>query len=130
MEPERLMAIPAWPAGLPPLRGFASSAGSESLHPEAQTTQFDDGPDRRRRRSLFVTTPLNMQLRLSAEAFVLFKGFHLNDINTGVRRFSAPVQLPDMSLGTRICRIPGKVAWSAPKRFEYLVSFTLMVQDW
>jgi hypothetical protein len=124
------MGIPSWPVGLPPLRGLASSAGSESLHPTGQDTQFDDGPNRQRRRSLFVTTPLNMQLRLSPDAFVVLKAFHLNDLNTGVRRFSAPVQLPDMSLGQRICRIPGKIAWSAPKRFEYLVAFTLLVQDW
>ncbi|MCJ2032653.1 hypothetical protein [Methylobacterium sp. J-068] len=123
-------SIPSWPTGLPVLRGLASSAGSDSLHPATQETQFDDGPSRVRRRSLFVTTPLNMQLRLSAEAFVVFKAFHLNDLNTGTRRFQAPVQLPDMSLGQRICRISGKVAWSAPRRFEYLVSFTLLVQDW
>ncbi|KMO20654.1 hypothetical protein [Methylobacterium platani] len=124
------MALPTWPAGLPPLRGLASSAGSDSLHPEAQSTQFDDGPDRTRRRTLFVTTPLAMQLRLSPAQFVAFKAFHLNDLNTGARRFTAPVLLPDMSIGTRTCQIRGKVAWSAPKKFEYLVSFTLVVQDW
>jgi hypothetical protein len=124
------MALPQWPSGLPPLRGQASSAGSKNLHPAVQETQFDDGPSRVRRRSLFVTTPLNMQLRLSADEFVSFKAFHLNDLNTGARRFTAPVLLPDMTLGQRTCRITGEVAWSAPKRFEYLVAFTLLVQDW
>lgn len=124
------MALPQWPASLPPLRGQASSAGSKSLHPAVQETQFDDGPTRVRRRSLFVTTPLNMQLRLSADEFVTFKAFHLDALNAGARRFTAPVLLPDMSIGTRICRISGEVAWSAPRRFEYLVAFTLVVQDW
>lgn len=124
------MAIPSWPVGLPPLRGQASSAGSDRLHPSVQDTQFDDGPNRSRRRSLFITTPLKMQLRLSVDEFVSLKSFHLNELNTGARRFMAPVLLPDMSLGQRICRITGDIAWSAPKRFEYLVAFTLLVQDW
>lgn len=124
------MALPSWPASLPPLRSRAPEAGSKALHPAPQVTEFDDGPPRQRRRSLVVETPLNMALRMTPEQFVTFKNFHLNSLNSGARRFTGPVQLPDLSIGTRTCRIPGEVAWSAPKRFEYLVSFTLMVRDW
>lgn len=124
------MAIPSWPSTLPELRGLASSGGTRSLHPTAQETQFDDGPSRRRRRQLFVTTSLSMTLRLSPEEFVIFKAFHLNDLNTGARRFTAPVLLPDMSIGQRVCSIEGEVSWSAPQRSKYVVTFTLVVQDW
>ncbi|MCJ2009809.1 hypothetical protein [Methylobacterium sp. J-092] len=124
------MAIPTWPAGLPELRGLAQSAGSKALHPAVQETQFDDGPPRLRRRQLFVTTPLAMSLRLTADQFVALKAFHLNDLNTGTRRFNAPVLLPDMTIGTRVCTIQGELAWSSLNRFKYLVSFTLVVQDW
>lgn len=125
------MAIPDWPQGLPDLRGQASAAGSKSLHPAAQETQFDDGPTRARRRSLFVTTPLNMALVMSAAQFVIFKAFHLNDLNTGARRFTGRVLLPDLvTIGSRICRIQGEVSWSSFSPTHYLVSFTLIVQDW
>ncbi|KQP99911.1 hypothetical protein ASF59_10990 [Methylobacterium sp. Leaf121] len=115
---------------MPELRGMASSGGTRSLHPAPQETQFDDGPSRRRRRQLFVTTPLSMSLRLTPEQFVIFKAFHLNDLNTGARRFTAPVLLPDMSIDQRICSIEGEVGWSAPQRSKYIVTFTLVVQDW
>ena len=124
------MALTPWPEGLPELRGMASSGGTRSLHPAVQATQFDDGPPRMRRRQLFVTTPLSMTLRLSPEEFVIFKRFHLEDLNMGARRFRAPVLLPDMSIGERVCWIEGEVAWSAPQRSRYVVTFTLVVQDW
>jgi hypothetical protein len=125
-----MMAIPSWPASLPDLKGLAQSAGSTALHPAPQATEFDDGPVRLRRRQLYVSTPLNMALRLTAEQFVTFKNFHLGDLNSGARRFTAPVLLPDMSVGSRVCSISGPVAWSSLNRFKYLVSFTLIVQDW
>ena len=124
------MALPVGPASLPPLRGTAGTAGSKSLHPPVQETEFDDGPVRTRRRSLFVTTPLNMSVELTADQFVTFKGFHLNTLNAGAKRFSAPVLLPDMTIGARTCRISRAVSWAAPKRFKYVVAFTLIVQDW
>lgn len=124
------MAIPSWPSSLPELRGEVSSAGSNALHPAVQETQFDDGPPRMRRRQLYVTTPLSMTIMLTPEEFVVFKGFHLNDLNTGARRFTAPVLLPDMSIGQRICRIRGEVAWKPFGPLQYQVSFTLVVQDW
>lgn len=125
------MAIPSWPSTLPDLRGHVSSGGSNSVHPAVQETQFDDGPSRMRRRQLFVTTPLSMTIVLTADEFVIFKGFHLNDLNMGARRFTAPVLLPDMrSVGQRICRIEGAVSWRPHTPTSYQVSFTLVVQDW
>ncbi|MFE1601636.1 hypothetical protein [Methylobacterium sp. ID0610] len=124
------MAIPSWPSSLPALRSRVQEAGSKALHAAPQVTNFDDGPSRQRRRSLYVETPLNMAIRMTPEQFVAFKAFHLVGLNSGARRFTGPVQLPDMSIGTRTCRIPGEVSWSAAKRNEYLVSFTLLVQDW
>ena len=125
------MPIPSWPVGLPDLRGQTTSAGSKALHPAVQDTQFDDGPNRSRRRSLFVTAPLNMQIDITPDQFVLFKAFHLNELNTGARRFSAPVLLPDLrTVGNRVCRIAGEVSWSLLGGTRYLVAFTLLVQDW
>jgi hypothetical protein len=125
------MAIPSWPSSLPDLRGSLSSGGSASLHPTAQATQFDDGPPRMRRRQLFVTTPISMTIVLTIDQFVIFKAFHLNDLNTGARRFMAPVLLPDMRLiGQRVCWIQGEVAFKPLGPLQYQVSFTLIVQDW
>lgn len=124
------MALPVWPASLPELRGLYRNAGSSELHPAPQETQFDDGPSRVRRRTLFVTTPLNMALVMTAAQFATFKAFHLNDLNTGARRFTAPVLLPNLTMGTRTCQIAGKVSWSMEGAIQYLVSFTLTVQDW
>lgn len=125
------MAIPSWPSTLPELRGALSSGGSSSLHPAPQATQFDDGPPRMRRRQLFVSTPLSMTIVLTIDQFVTFKAFHLNDLNTGARRFMAPVLLPDMrQIGQRVCWIQGEVAWKPFGPTQYQVTFTLVVQDW
>jgi len=125
------MAIPSWPTGLPDLRGQTSSAGSRALHPAAQETQFDDGPSRLRRRQLFVTTPLSMTLVLSGDQFGIFKAFHLDQLNAGARRFTAPVLLPDLrTIGQRVCFIQGEVSWRPHTPTSYQISFTLVVQDW
>ncbi|WP_041928960.1 hypothetical protein [Methylorubrum extorquens] len=84
-----------------------------------------------RRRQLFVTTPVSMTIVLTLDQFVIFKAFHLNDLNTGARRFMAPVLLPDMRLiGQRVCWIQGEVAFKPFGPTQYQVSFTLVVQDW
>ncbi|MFE1598181.1 hypothetical protein [Methylobacterium sp. ID0610] len=125
------MAVPAWPTTLPKLRGLAPNAGSRELFPAPQETQFDDGPNRARRRSLFNETPLSLAIPMTGSQFVTFKNFYLADLNRGARRFNAPVLLPDFqTVGTRLCRITGAVAWSAWTPTRPLVSFTLLVQDW
>ena len=125
------MALLTWPASLPELRGLSQNAGSKELYQAPQETQFDDGPARVRRRSLYNETPLTMALVMTAAQFVAFKAFYLNDLNRGARRFNAPVLLPDFAtMGTRICRITGPVSWSAYTPTDPLVSFTLAVQDW
>jgi hypothetical protein len=125
------MALPTWPTSLPKLRGLSQNAGTRELYRAPQETQFDDGPDRARRRSLYNVTPLNMALVMTGAQFVAFRDFYLNDLNRGARRFNAPVLLPDFAtMGTRVCRITGAVAWSAYTPTKPLVSFTLAVQDW
>ncbi|GLS45161.1 hypothetical protein [Methylobacterium brachythecii] len=122
--------MPTWPASLPDLTGLAQSMGTGELHPETKDTEMDDGPDIPRRRKLYVETPLTMQVRLTPEQFVVFKNFHRDDLNTGTRWFTGPVLLPDMSIGTRTCRIKGKVGLAGNVRTRWIVSFTLLVKDW
>lgn len=125
------MALPAWPTTLPKLRGLAPNAGSRELYRAPQETEFDNGPARVRRRSLYNETPLQMAIPMTGAQFVAFKDFYLSTLNRGARRFSAPVLLPDfVTMDTRICRITGAVAWSAYTPIKPLVSFTLTVQDW
>ncbi|AWN47125.1 hypothetical protein DK419_13055 [Methylobacterium terrae] len=125
------MALPTWPTSLPKLRGLSQNGGSRELYAPPQETQFDDGPSRARRRSLFNETPLQMALPMTGAQFVAFKDFYLTALNRGARRFSAPVLLPDFAtMDTRVCRITGAVAWSAYTPTKPLVSFTLTVQDW
>ena len=126
------MTIPTWPQTLPAMRSTANTAGFDSLHPEGDETEMDDGPARQRRRNLFVTTPLNMNLLLTREQFVAFKRFHLQDLNGGVRRFSAPVLLPDMrTVKGRVCWIKrGKVSGKPNGPHLWSISFVLVVVDW
>lgn len=123
------MALPTWPFGLPILVGTVGTLGTEQLYEPPQETQFDDGPDRVRRRRLYDETPRKIVLRLTRPQFVVFLNFVRNDLGMGAKRFQANVRAPDGRLGMRVCRIRGAVS-EQDQGPTSIVSFTLVVQDW
>ncbi|MGE7415429.1 hypothetical protein [Methylobacterium tarhaniae] len=123
------MALPTWPASLPPPIGQIGTLGTDALYDPPQETQFDDGPDRVRRRKLYDETPRKIVLKLTRDQFVTFRGFVRDTLNAGARRFTAPVRQPDGKLGTRTCRIKGAVS-EDDRGPNSIVSFTLIIQDW
>ncbi|WP_245296444.1 hypothetical protein [Methylorubrum extorquens] len=114
---------------MPPLIGQIGSLGTEQLYIPPQETQFDDGPSRMRRRSLFDETPRSITLKLTRAQFVVFRAFVRDTLNCGARRFTASVRQPDGHLGQRTCRIKGAVSETDQGRTS-TVAFTLVVQDW
>lgn len=123
------MAIPSWPSTLPPPIGQVGNLGTEQLYIPPSETQFDDGPSRARRRSLFDETPRSITLKLTRAQFVIFRAFVRDTLNCGARRFTAPVRQPDGRLGQRTCRIRGAVS-ETDQGPTSTVAFTLIVQDW
>jgi len=123
------MSIPVWPSGLPPPIGQLGSLGTDALYEPPQETTFDDGPTRTRRRRLYQETPRRIVLRLTRAQFVMLKGFLVETLNNGTRRFQAPVRQPDGRLGPRICRIQGGLSEQDAGPTS-VVSFTLMIKDW
>lgn len=99
------MALPTWPAQLGVIRGRADSAGTDALYRKPKVTQFDDGPIRSRRRGLFNSVTLTVAIDLNFTTLPIFLAFVWDTLGDGSKRFSAPVVLPDGSVGTRTCRI-------------------------
>lgn len=120
-----------WPYGLPALRGQLNSAGSDQLFPANKETTFDDGPDRSRVRTLFIITPLKMELHMSVPQFQIFMAFYRDKLVRGNKRFVGPVLTSDLKTTADFtCKIKGPVLWSARTPTQYKVSFLLHVQDW
>jgi hypothetical protein len=123
------MALPVWPATLPPLVSLLQAGGSPGLIPAWLSTAMDDGPPRQRRRFLYRTTKFNMTLMLTHAQVAAFMTFLTTTLNHGTLRFTASVRLPNATLGTRECwfEAPPSVDDLATRR---TVSFTLVIKDW
>lgn len=123
------MPLPVWPAALPPLAASTDVAGAEQLYDPPRETVFDDGPPRTRRQSIGTPTARAMSLRLTRSQFPVFLDFVRDSLNAGNRRFSAPVRTATGNLGTRTCKIRGKVA-ERDRGPISTVTFTLLVWNW
>lgn len=123
------MALPSWPAGLPALVPLVGSGGTDALYTPPQSTEFDDGPPRTRRRQLYDSTARKISLRLTRAQFVAFCAFVRGDLNMGTHRFTAPVRVPSGALEQRTCRIEGAVS-ERDDGPTSVVAFALVVQDW
>lgn len=123
------MTVASYPIDLPPLVGLLGTAGTDQVYEPPQETAFDDGPPRTRRRKLFVAVPRKMTLLLTRPQFVTFRHFVEHTLNAGARRFTAPVRLPDGTLGRRTCKIIGKVSEQDNGPFSR-VSLQVLVYDW
>lgn len=123
------MALPIWPASLPPLVAPTDVAGTDRLVPDVMQTTFDDGPDRVRRKRLGAADERNMSLRLTRAQFTTFRSFVRGPLNDGASRFSAMVRGPSGTLVPRVCRVNGPIAERDMGPFS-TVSFKILVWDW
>ena len=125
------MTLPVWPATLPELRGLVSAAGSDALFDALSRTQMDDGPGRVRRRTYFLSTVKRMALWLKfANTYPVFIAFVRDDLNTGARRFLAPVLMPNGIIAQKTCRIEGEIREEFPASTFPGVSFPLRIWDY
>jgi hypothetical protein len=123
------MAIPAWPLDLPDIAGNAASFRATLLGGAVAKTEFDDGPNLRRNRKLFRSTPLSVALVLTEDQLEVFQRFVERDLNNGARRFSAPVVRASLQITTGICQIDSEPAVT-PFGLQWTVAFTVIVWDW
>lgn len=123
------MTVVAWPSSLPPLVSVSASGRTDELVDAPRETVFDDGPPRARRQTLFVAPVRSVRLWLTRTQFVAFRNFVLNDLNSATKRFTAPIRLPSGALGTRTCRITGKIA-EEDQGPRSSVMFNVRVYDW
>lgn len=124
------MALPVWPISLGELRGEAQGGGTDALVAAPLVSQFDDGPDRVRRRHLFRQTVFRIVLKLDFAGLATFQDFIQTDLNDISRRFTAPVLLADGTVGTRTCRISAPPSLSYPDPVIPQVAFPLIVWNW
>ncbi|MGV6872558.1 hypothetical protein ACUSIJ_07680 [Pseudochelatococcus sp. B33] len=119
------MAIASWPAGLPHTP-TASVLAAPTPSREPARTEYEDGPDRMRRRALTRIRKQPVQLRFTPTQMQTFEGFFYNDLSDGTGHFTMQVFLPG-GCQTRRVYIDG-ATYSAPKTGQhYLVSFTLCI---
>ncbi len=124
------MPLPSWPATLPQLRGAQQSGGTDSLYEPPLVTEMEDGPPRQRRRKLYLETPLMMVLDLTPAQAETFRVFYRDTLNVGASPFTGPVVLISRNVGTRTCRIDGRVSLKPYGGQMWRAAFTLAVRDW
>lgn len=105
-------------------------AGTDQLYRPPLVSQFDDGPDRTRRRGFFSSTVLNITIDVTLTTLPLFQDFVQDDLRDGTMRFTGPVLLPNGVIATRTCRISGPtpLKWLGPLNPQ--LNFPLTVWRW
>lgn len=87
------MTLPAWPAGISARLRRSSGGNDWQLSPivEVASTDFDQGPARRRRRFTAMRYQLAGRLVMTDAEFRLFKGFYFGTLQQGAFKFTMPI---------------------------------------
>lgn len=119
------MAIASWPAGLPHTPTSASLA-APSPSREPARTEYEDGPDRMRRRALTRIRKQSVTIVFTSAQMQSFQAFFRDTVADGTAHFTMSVFLPG-GCKTRRVYIDG-ATYSAPRvGTKYHVSFTLCI---
>lgn len=87
------MTLPAWPAAIAARMRRSSGGGDWQLSPivEIASTDFDQGPARRRRRFTAMRYQLAGRMVLTDAELRVFKGFFYGTLLQGAQKFTMPI---------------------------------------
>lgn len=119
------MAVATWPAGLPHTP-TASVLAAPVPSREPARTEFEDGPDRMRRRALTRIRKQQVTIPLTSTQMQSFEAFFRDSIADGTGHFMTSVFLPGGCKKRRV--YIDNATYSAPRiGTKYHVSFTLCI---
>ena len=119
------MALPTWPATLPHVPLLASLAAPAPFAAPSRT-EFEDGPDRMRRRAHTRLVRQPVQIRLTAAQLLAFETFYWGALDAGAGHFMMEVVLPQGCETRRVYIDNGE--YSAPRLgTKYVLAMTLCI---
>ncbi|MBX3543576.1 hypothetical protein [Chelatococcus sp.] len=119
------MALPTWPETLPHVPLLAG-LGAPTPFAAPARTEFEDGPDRMRRRAFTRLVKEPVQIRMTRVQFQAFETFYWDTLDAGTGHFMMEVVLPQGCETRRVYIDNGE--YSAPRLgTKYVLAMTLCV---